>query len=120
MSDSDAARSAADRMRATAEGFCQAFVAGMCPGEMLDRFFSSDAQITEHGPQWAQARLPFLGTTFRGRRPPRDGNANPPRSGTTCDDYYDVLASTLSFHPSKDTVSPKDFWVAVDRNAEGK
>lgn len=120
MSDSDAARNVADRMRATAEDFCQAFVAGLSPVEMLDTFFASNPKITEHGPQWAQARLPFLGTTFCGRRPHGNGNENPP-SGTTCDDYYDVLASTLSFHPTGDTMPPKeDFWVAVDKNAEGK
>jgi len=35
---------------------------------MLDQFFTSRPTITEHGPAWAQSRLPFLGKTFVGRR----------------------------------------------------
>lgn len=118
MSNSEAARHAAERMRATAEGFCKSFVAGSSPTEMLDTFFASNPQITEHGPRWAQTRLPFLGTTFRGRRAP--SNENTP-IGTTCDDYYDILASILSFHPTQNTVPPKEeFRVAVDKDADGK
>lgn len=118
MSGSEAAHQIAESMRATAEGFCKAFVAGSSPTEMLDTFFASDCKITEHGPLWAQNRLPFLGTTFCGRR--SQGNENT-SSGTTCDDYYDILASILSFHPTQDTVPPKEeFRVAVDKSAKGE
>ena len=37
-------------------------------------------------------------------------------SKRTCDDYYDLLTSTLSFHPSEDTVPPKEeFMVDCER-----
>ncbi|MCJ1463299.1 hypothetical protein MMC07_001905 [Pseudocyphellaria aurata] len=118
MSDSETGCHVAECVRATAEGFCKAFVAGISPTEMLDTFFASNPKITEHGPQWAQARLPFLATTFCGRR--THGNERT-STGTTCDDYYDILASTLSFHPTEGTVPPKEeFRVAVTKNLEGK
>lgn len=118
MLNSDPASHVAESLRATAEGFCKAFVAGSSPQDILDAFFASDPKITEHGPSWAQNRLPFLGATFSGRR--AHGSENNP-SGTTCDDYYDILASTLSFHPTQDTVPPKEeFRVAVNKNAKGE
>lgn len=41
--------------------------------------------------------------------------------GTTCDDYYDLLAATLSFHPTHDTVPPlEEFMVAVNKNSQGE
>lgn len=95
MSGSEAAHQIAESMRATAEGFCNAFVAGLSPTEMLDTFFASNCKITEHGPFWAQTRLPFLGTTFCGRR--SHGNQNTP-SGTTCDDYYERRSSLSIQH----------------------
>ena len=105
-------------MRSVAEDFCKAFIAGMTSLEMLDTYFTSNPKITEHGPSWAKTRLPFLGTTFRGRR--RDdvgaaGNAN------TCDDYYDLLNATLSFHPDINTVpSREEFYVASSKTNDGR
>ena len=89
-------------MRDTAEAFCRAFVAGAPPSETLDKYFTSNPKIIEHGPTWATERLPFLGKVFQGRR--TEGASN---EKTSCDDYYDLLASTLSVHPSEDTVPPK-------------
>lgn len=105
-------------LRSTAEGFCKAFVAGTSPSEILDTFFTSIPKITEHGPEWAKTRLPFLNTTFRGRR------SQGPSSrvdGHTCDDYYDLLNATLSFHPNPNTVPSKDeFLVANYKVKDGE
>ena len=95
----------AERLRSAAYAFCEAFVAGDSPTEILDRHFTTNAQILEHGPSWASARLPFLATTFRGRR---SESSSCPGKSTTCDDYYDLLTSTLSFHPLDDTLPAKD------------
>ena len=105
-------------MRMVVEEFCKAFVAGMAPATMLTRFFASAPKITEHGPAFAKARLPFLATPFRGRR---RGDANPSGSGDSCDDYYDMLSSVLSFHPHPDTVPPTEtFLVACTQDANGE
>lgn len=95
----------AERMRSTAEGFCKAFVAGAPPSETLDNYFTAHPKILEHGPEWATERLPFLGVTFEGRR--TSGNARD-ETNRTCDDYYDLLTSTLSFHPTEDTLPPNE------------
>ena len=92
-------------MRDTAEAFCKAFIAGKPPSETLDKYFTPDATIHEHGPIWAAERLPFLGTTFQGRSSQKFDNAS---LKYTCDDYYDLLTSVLSFHPSNDTLPPKE------------
>ncbi|KAK4691214.1 hypothetical protein P7C71_g5738, partial [Lecanoromycetidae sp. Uapishka_2] len=95
----------ADRMRDTAEAFCKAFVSGLSPSETLDKFFTSNPKIFEHGPSWATERLPFLGVVFQGRRTERNSDAS---EHATCDDYYDLLTSTLSFHPNDDTIPSKE------------
>ena len=105
-------------MRMVAEEFCTAFVAGMAPATMLTRFFASAPKITEHGPAFAKARLPFLATPFRGRR---QGGASCTGNTDTCDDYYDILSSILAFHPHPDTVPPKEsFLVACTQDANGE
>lgn len=99
----------AERLRSTAYAFCEAFVSGSSPTDTLDRYFTPNPQILEHGPTWATERLPFLATTFQGRR--AKGASSEPKS-KTCDDYYDLLTSTLSFHPCDDTLpSRQDFMV---------
>ena len=103
----------ASGIRDTAEAFCKAFIAGSPPTETLNKYFTPDAKILEHGPAWASECLPFLGITFQGRRSQRLSNAS---LKNTCDDYYDLLTSVLSFHPSKDTLPPKeDFMVDPKR-----
>ena len=118
MSDLAALQGRDESLRATANGFCNAFVAGTPPTEILDKFFTSSARITEHGPSWAKDHLPFLSTTFSGRRHLDTVGAT---HGTTCDDYYDLLASTLSFHPTDETVPPQEeFLVAINKNLDGE
>lgn len=115
--DAEALQRRLENIRSVAAGFCKAFVAGMPPSAMLAQFFSSAPKITEHGPEFAKARLPFLATTFRGRR---EGDTGQKGSQDTCDDYYDLLTSTLSFHPDPDTVPPEEsFLVACARDADG-
>lgn len=97
--------SKAEAIRDTAETFCKAFVAGSPPSETLDKYFTSNAKILEHGPKWATVRLPFLGITFQGRSSQKFANTS---LKNTCDDYYDLLTSVLSFHPSDDTMPPKE------------
>jgi hypothetical protein len=101
------------RMLSTAESFCNAFVAGSKPSEMLDAYFSPTGSITEHGPLWANARLPFLAKTFSGRRASDVQNsAEPPRpEKTTCDDYFDLLGATISFHPHEKTLPAREGYV---------
>jgi len=95
----------ADSMRDTAEAFCKAFVSGLPPSETLDKYFTPNPKILEHGPTWATERLPFLGVMFQGRRTQGTSSAS---NKPTCDDYYDLLTSTLSFHPSDETMPPKE------------
>ena len=102
----------ASAIRDTAEAFCKAFISGSPPRETLDKYFTPDAKILEHGPAWASERLPFLGITFQGRR----SQISDALLKNTCDDYYDLLTSVLSFHPSKNTLPPKeDFMVDPQR-----
>ena len=110
----------ADIMRSTAESFCSAFVSGSAPTEMLNKFFTSNPTIHEHGPSWATERLPFLGKTFQGRRQSASLNGSSSTTGNTCDDYYDLLTATLSFHPTKKTLpSSEHFIVDVDASSPG-
>lgn len=109
-----AAASRADLLRSTAESFCKAFVSGISPTEILDDYFTLNASITEHGPSWATERLPFLGRTFQGRRQRDSAHSN----GSTCDDYYNLLTSTLSFHPTAKTLPSSDQFL-VDPEAAG-
>lgn len=92
-------------MRSTAYSYCEAFVNGRSPFESLDKYFTPHPKIIEHGPSFAKDRLPFLGILFEGRKPPPTSKST--ASGTV-DDYYYLLSKTLSFHPSKDTLPPKE------------
>jgi len=98
-------KATAERLRSTAYAFCEAFVSGASSPETLDQYFTPNPQILEHGPAWATERLPFLATEFHSRRPTGQSLRSTSR---TCDDYYDLLASTLSFHPSDDTLPPRE------------
>ncbi|KAI9698228.1 MAG: hypothetical protein M1836_004230 [Candelina mexicana] len=104
MQDSTITRS--HLVRSKAQSFCSAFLKGTSPTETLDTFFTSSPKITEHGPSWATSRLPFLGKTFQGRRQHSSSTG-----GSTCDDYFDLLATTLSFHPNQDTFPPAEGFI---------
>ena len=97
-------------LSANVKAFCEAFVTGtMSGGQMLDLYFTSEPSITEHGPSWATARLPFVGKTFRGRLPSSDTT----ESNTSCDEYFNLLAKTLSLHAHEGTLPPVEGY-AVD------
>ena len=114
------------QMLSRAEDFCKAFIAGTKPSDMLDTHFSSSGTITEHGPSWANASLPFLAKTFRGRRASSsDDNAElTQEEKTTCDDYFDLLGATLSLVPHEETLPPREGYVvdpdAVIRGSEDR
>ncbi|KAF2437999.1 hypothetical protein P171DRAFT_505774 [Karstenula rhodostoma CBS 690.94] len=90
---------------ATAARFCHLFVTGASPADILSQCFTSNPKITEHGPQWASMRLPFLSRTFTGRR------AEATQDDQSCDQYFDVLGVTLSFHPQSDAIPPENEFI---------
>lgn len=94
-------------LRTTAFDFCTRFASGVSGHACLDRFFTANPTILEHGPSWATSRLPFLAVTFRGRQG-RDGAQK-----GTCDEYYDLLTATLAVEPGSIVVPPKHR-IAVD------
>ncbi|MCJ1235444.1 hypothetical protein MMC14_003412 [Varicellaria rhodocarpa] len=96
-------------LRNRSYSFTQAFLNATPPFQILNEFFTSRPKITEHGPQWANQRLPFLASTFYDRA--TDHN----RKGT-CDDYFTLLANTLSFHPNEHTFPPAHKFI-VDATA---
>lgn len=120
-------------LRARAVSFCQSFVRGRSPWEILEDHFIPDTngiqdsrcrpKITEHGPRWAISRLPFLSRTFIGRDfKPNDDDASrkdQPETGETCDAYFRLLTATLEFKPDED-VFPRPEGFAVDIHADDK
>lgn len=97
-------------LRASAYAFCHAFVAGENPTQILDKHFTVNARIFEHGPPWAQVRLPFLGRTFQGRRSvgANEGPYDQAFGTSKCDDYYELLTSVLSFRPGENTLPSEE------------
>jgi hypothetical protein len=69
-------------LQRTSHAFCSALLSPPSPSELLDKHFTkSNPKITEHGPEWARSRLPFIAKTFEGK----DG----------CESYFTVLSQTL-------------------------
>ena len=101
-------------LRSKTYAFCQAFLESKKPSDILDTYFTPRPQITEHGPSWAISRLPFLGRTFHGRK--NSGHSSADSSSSTCDDYFSLLAWTLSFYPDKHTFPPSSEFI-VDASA---
>ena len=64
----------------TAYDFCQA-LSQKSPVDLLEKYMTLNPKITEHGPEWALERLPFLGKTFEGK--------------IGCTRYFKVLSETL-------------------------
>lgn len=86
-----------DLLRSKALAFCQAFLENLPPQETLNKFFTSSPTIHEHGPSWANKRLPFLGKPFVGR--------------VECANYFKLLADTLKFHPNDNTFPPAEEFI---------
>ena len=111
MVDADSASSArVEKLRNVSLSFVRSFGAGLSGPECLDKFFTSSPKIIEHGPHFANERLPFLAITFNGRRHQGQPKAE------TCDDYYDLLTSTLALVPGTVRIpSKQDIGVDPDR-----
>ena len=94
-------------LRNSAVAFANAFTTSKPPAQIVaDHFIpsapSQSPRITEHGPAWAQSRLPFLGTTFTGEK--------------QCLRYFELLGQVLAFEPREDTFPSEDGFV-VDEDA---
>jgi hypothetical protein len=92
-----------DLLRATTSSFCQALLDPPPPAELITKYFTSASPcITEHGPEWARSRLPFLAKTFTGP------------SG--CEEYFSALSRTLKMHMEEDTFPSSEGYI-VDTEA---
>ncbi|KAH6638343.1 hypothetical protein C7974DRAFT_391387 [Boeremia exigua] len=69
-------------LRSITSEFCSALIAPPPLPELLSQYFSNNPKITEHGPEWARSRLPFLAKTFTGK----DG----------CEEYFKLMTETLA------------------------
>jgi hypothetical protein len=71
-----------DLLLKTTSSFCLSLISPPEPAELIAKYFASDnPRITEHGPDWARPRLPFLAQTFSGQ--------------TGCVEYFNILSQTL-------------------------
>ncbi len=75
-------------LRKVTSDFCGSLVVPTAPSVLLAQYFSSSPKITEHGPEWARSRLPFLAKTFTGK----DG----------CEEYFKLMTETLAMSLGKD------------------
>ncbi|KAJ4345425.1 uncharacterized protein N0V89_011555 [Didymosphaeria variabile] len=88
-------------LRKGAHAFCTALLSPPAPPELLSTYFTSSPRITEHGPAWAQARLPFLGKTFKGRE--------------GCLEYFTLLGEVLEMQLPEDAIpGPEGFIVDAE------
>ena len=88
-------------LRKSTSAFCEALLSPPPPPELLSQYFSSQPKITEHGPEFARSRLPFLAQTFTGK----DG----------CEEYFKLLSETLEMSLSRDSFpNAKDFSVDAE------
>lgn len=83
-------RPTAAALRTSAHAFCSALRDPPAPPELLSTYFTSAPRITEHGPAWAQTRLPFLGKTFQGHE--------------GCLEYFTLLGGVLKMQLPEDAV----------------
>jgi hypothetical protein len=87
-----------------ADAFCQTFMnLKDNPVEQIlnEHFTRNGPKITEHGPSWANKRLPFLGRTFEGR--------------DQCIEYFKLLSDVLEFIPHKDSFPQREKFVVDDK-----
>jgi hypothetical protein len=95
-----------DLLRSSASSFCQALLEPPPPAELIRKYFTpANPCITEHGPEWARSRLPFLSRTFSGLE--------------GCKEYFLVLSQTLTMHIGADTFPGLDGYI-VDVEATGE
>ncbi|KAI5357079.1 hypothetical protein Slin15195_G053210 [Septoria linicola] len=55
-----------NKLRTSCHAFCKALETPPPPEEILEKHFISSPKITEHGPEWARSRLPFVAKTYSG------------------------------------------------------
>ena len=91
-------------IRKMAHDFCRALIL-KSPTEVLDEYMVSEPKITEHGPEWAEKRLPFLGKTFEGRK--------------GCDQYFKLLSETLKMDLNENSF-PDLSGCSADARAEAR
>ena len=87
------------------QAFCAAFLnpTNNPPEEILDEHFTTNnLRILEHGPTWAQSKLPYIARPFRGRN-----------EGLW---YFRLQSETVLFQPDKDTFSGSE-GIVVDPDA---
>lgn len=104
-----ASKSRKDLLRAQSHGFCHALIDAKPDIEKIitNYFTPSNARITEHGPEWARDRLPFLVKTFSGK----DGIL----------DYFKELTRSLNMQMDEKTFpAPEGFVVDEDAVVEGE
>lgn len=89
-------------LRKVTSEFCAALLSPPPLDELLSQYFSANPKITEHGPEWARDRLPFLAKTFTGK----DG----------CEEYFKLMSSTLAMSLDKDAF-PEAKAFSVDADA---
>ncbi|KAF2204611.1 hypothetical protein GQ43DRAFT_409144 [Delitschia confertaspora ATCC 74209] len=85
--------------------FCKALISPPPPPKLIEQYFTpSSPRITEHGPPWANSRLPFLGKTFTGKE--------------GCIKYFTVLSETLAMEMSEDSFPSEEGFI-VSPTASG-
>jgi hypothetical protein len=101
--EQDSTKAREDLLRATASAFCETLLDPPRPDELLRKFFvCTNPCITEHGPEWARSRLPFLAKTFLGLE--------------GCEAYFSILSQTLTMQMDKHTF-PSSAGYIVDAKA---
>ncbi|KUJ11381.1 uncharacterized protein LY89DRAFT_739569 [Mollisia scopiformis] len=80
----------------TTTSFCSSLTQSqpIPPLDLIHRFFVSSPKVTEHGPEWARSRLPFLSKTFSGRN--------------GCVEYFELLGETLKMEMGEGTFPSKE------------
>jgi hypothetical protein len=101
MSSSSSSSTRSVALRKTTHAFCQALIAPPSPKQLLSQYFSASPKITEHGPEWARSRLPFLAKTFAGKE--------------GCEEYFKDLSEVLEMNLPDDAFpAAKEFIVDAD------